>query len=222
MPELVLLCCDVELSALPAPCCGLPEAAVEVVPPLLAPSAPLALLVLLTSLPLLFVLLDAWVFDCDAACVFAGDDCAGDGGGADACGGVLCSAVLGLCAASFCESMLCCKVCANGCVLALFVSEIVGVVPDESASELTNDMGDIADPVYPVSPVKFRSAPVKRLCAQAPAGAGHVVMQARGLHTLGAHPENSCGMFVGVALLAPRHLLGFRRIAACLQYFVRA
>ncbi len=146
---------------------------------------------------------------------------AGAGDGAGACGGALCAAVLALCAASFCESMLCCKVCENGCVLAVSAGELVGELLDEPNSELIDESGDMADPVYPVNPVKFRSMPVKRSSAQArlmPV-ARHA---ARGLHTLGAHPENSCGVFVGVALLAPRHLLGFRRFAARLQHFVRA
>ena len=171
--EPLRLCRDVELSPLPAGSCALPDAAVEVVPPLSALSEPLAPLALLVLLLLLFALLDAWVSDCEAACVLAEEDCAGEdedegdgeGAGAGASGGALC-------AASFCESMLCCKVCANGCALVLFASEIVGVILDESASEPMNDSGDMADPVYPVSQVKFRSVPVKLLCAQDPAGAG--------------------------------------------------
>lgn len=39
---------------------------------------------------------------------------------------------------------------------------------------------------------------------------------------LGAHPQNTRGMLVGVALFAPRVLLRFRCVAASLQHFVRA
>ena len=227
MPELLLPCCDVELLPFAALCCVLPEDEAEFVLPPLLLALPL-LLVLLWLLLALLVLLELWLSDGAGvgagAGALAADDGAGEGAGAGVGvgAGALCTLLLALCDASFCESMLCCKVCENGWLFTMSTGELVCELSDEPNSELIYESGDMADPVYPVSPVKFRSVPVKRLCAQAPAGAGHVVMQARGLHTLGAHPENSCGMFVGVALLAPRHLLGFRRIAACLQYFVGA
>lgn len=222
LPEASPLRCDVELLSLLLACCVLPEDTVEPVP---LPFAPLPLLAL-SVLLLLFALLDAWVFDCEAACALEEDDCAsvegaGAGDGAAACGGTLCAAVLALCAASFCESMLCCKVWPNGCALAVLSGELVGKLLEASNSELIGESGDMADPVYPVNPVGTGDA-VMRSGAQAPAGAGHAVMQARGLCTLSAHPESSCCVFIGVALFAPCRLLGFRCVAACLQYFVRA
>jgi hypothetical protein len=98
--------------------------------------------------------------------VLAADDGAGEGAGVGVGVGVgaLCAALLVFCGALFCESMLCCKVCENGWLLTMSTGEFVCELPDEPNSELIYESGDMADPVYPGIPVKFRSC---RSCGQA-------------------------------------------------------
>jgi hypothetical protein len=179
LPVPLPACCDVESLLLLVPlCCVLPEDEAELVllplPLLLLPSLLLLLLWLLLALLVLFVLLELWLFDGDGAGVgaLAEDDGVGEGAGADAGVGVgagagaLCAALFALCDASFCESMLCCKVCENGWVLTMSTGEFVCELPDEPNSELIYESGDMADPVYPVNRVKFRSMPVTRSSGQ--------------------------------------------------------
>jgi len=168
LPELLLPCCEVELLPLVPLCCVLPEDDAERVLLALLPSL-LLLLWLLLALLVLFVL---WLFDGAGVGVLAEDDGVGEGAGADvgvgvgAGAGALCAAPLAPCDASFCESMLCCKVCENGWVLTMSTGEFVCELPDEPNSELIYESGDMADPAYPVNPVKFRSMPVMRSSGQ--------------------------------------------------------
>jgi hypothetical protein len=166
LPVPLPACCDVELLLLVPLCCVLPEDEAEVV---LLPSL-LLLLWLLLALLVLFVLLELWLFDGAGVGALAEDDGVGEGAGADVGAGVgagaLCAALLVLCEASFCESMLCCKVCENGWVLTMSTGEFVCELPDEPNSELIYESGDMADPVYPVNRVKFRSMPVTRSSGQ--------------------------------------------------------
>ena len=167
LPELLLPCCDVELLPFAALCCVLPEDEAEFVLPPLLLALPL-LLVLLWLLLALLVLLELWLSDGAGVGVGAGalaaDDGAGEGAGAGVGvgAGALCTLLLALCDASFCESMLCCKVCENGWLFTMSTGELVCELSDEPNSELIYESGDMADPVYPVNPVKFRSAPVRR------------------------------------------------------------
>jgi hypothetical protein len=163
-------CLAVVLLLFEAPCCVLPvllddDVAVVVVP------LPLVLGLLLA----VFVLLD-----CEASCVLdeaSVEEEGGDGGdhdeevdvsGVEA--GASCVVLLALCEASFWKSILCCKVCANGWALAAlaaeFAVELTGELLEESNSEVINERGDMADPVYPVNPVNpvnVRSVPVNRV-----------------------------------------------------------
>jgi hypothetical protein len=164
LPEPLLPCCDVELWPLAPLCCALPEDEAEFVLPALPPV--LLLLWLLPALLVLFVLPELWLFDGAGVGVLAADDGAGEGAGVGVGVGVgaLCAALLVFCGALFCESMLCCKVCENGWLLTMSTGEFVCELPDEPNSELIYESGDMADPVYPGIPVKFRSC---RSCGQA-------------------------------------------------------
>ncbi len=209
LPELLALCWVEPLLLLPVPCCVLPDDEAEVVPLL-----PAALLLWLPAALLELLLLEVWLFDCADACALADAadaDADGDGAGVGAGAGALGAAVLALCAALFCESMLCCKVCANGWALELSGVLLVGELSDEPNSELINDSGDMADPVYPVTRSICDQCPLERCCFDT-----RGLKPARGLNALSAHPENSCGVFIGVALFAPRKLLRFRCVATCL------
>ncbi|WP_342342378.1 hypothetical protein [Paraburkholderia phenazinium] len=154
--ELLALCWVEPLLLLPVPCWVLPDDEAEVVPLLLVP---LAALLLWPAVVLLLLLFELWLLDCAAACALA-EAAAADGEG-DAAGvgaGALGAGLLALCDALFCEPMLCCKVCANGTALEASGVLFVGELPEELNSELINDSGDMADPVYPMSPVKVRSS----------------------------------------------------------------
>jgi hypothetical protein len=140
----------------------LPEDEAEFVLPALPPV--LLLLWLLPALLVLFVLPELWLFDGAGVGALAADDGAGEGAGVGVGVGALCAALLVFCGALFCESMLCCKVCENGWLLTMSTGEFVCELPDEPNSELIYESGDMADPVYPGIPVKFRSC---RSCGQA-------------------------------------------------------
>ena len=190
MPEPWLPCCDVVLLPLVPLCCALPDDDAEVVllslplPLLLVLLLPLLLLWLLLALLVLVVLLELWLFDGAGVGVLAEDDGVGEGAGAGVGVGVgasaLCATLLVFCDAPFCESILCCKVCENGWVLTTSTGEFVCELPDEPNSELIYESGDMADPVYPGIPVKFRSCrsrgqavKFKWSCAQARARVTH-------------------------------------------------
>jgi hypothetical protein len=74
----------------------------------------------------------------------------------------LCGLLLAPGDALFCESMLCCKVCANGWALAVSADVPVGELPTALRSELISESGDMADPVYPVNPLDIRNEPARR------------------------------------------------------------
>jgi hypothetical protein len=125
--------------------------------------------VLLLWLPpeaLALLLPDAWPLDCDVFWLL--DDEAAevdeDDGGEDEVpeDDALFALLLALCDAPLWESMLCCKVCENGKALAASADAPVGEPPDALNSELINESGDMADPVYPVNPLDVRKEPAKR------------------------------------------------------------
>jgi hypothetical protein len=169
LPELLAFCWVEPLLLLPVPCCVLPDDDAEVVPLL-----PVALLLWLLAALLLLVLLllEVWLLGCADACALAeaaDADAEGDGAGVGAGAGALDASVLALCDELFCESMLCCKVCANGWTLELSGVMLVGELElsEEPNSELINDSGDMADPVYPVIRSICDRGPLERCCFDA-------------------------------------------------------
>lgn len=222
MPEPSLPCCELDLVPFAPLCCALPDDAVEVVllplPPLwlalLLPLPRLALFWLLLALLVSVVLFELWLFAGAGAGVLADDDGVGEGAGAGVGvgAGALCATLL-----VFCASMLCCKVCENGWLLTMSTGEFVCELPDEPNSELIYESGDMAD----LSLRESRSSSARAGHAVTRSNSSlHAFREVPGLRTLGAHPENPGCMFVGVALFAPRQLLGFRAIAARLQDLV--
>ena len=110
-----------------------------------------------------------------------------------------------LCAAAlFCRSMLCCSVCENGLVFAAAaMAALVEVLLAEPSSEPTCERSDIGNPVNPSNGVFGQP----RQCSG-------------GSDALGAHSQNARGVFVRVALVAPRHGFGLGRFATRLQHFI--
>jgi hypothetical protein len=113
--------------------------------------------------------------------------------------------LLALCAAAlFCRSMLCCSVCENGLVFAAAaMAALVEVLLAEPSSEPICERSDIGNPGNPSNGVFGQP----RRCSG-------------GSDALGAHPQNARGVFVGVALVAPRHGFGLGRFATRLQHFI--
>ena len=157
-------CCALALLLWPLACCALPDAVV--VEPLLW--------LLSDAFVLLLLVPDVWLLDCGVLCVLDDADVeVEDAAAADAAEveaddeseaaeyAALCAVLLALCDASFCESMLCCRVCENGWALAASADAPVGELPDEPSSELINESGDMADPVYPVNPLDVQMRTLK-------------------------------------------------------------
>jgi hypothetical protein len=150
-------CCALALLLWPLPCCALLDAVVLV-----------PLLWLLPDAFVLLLLLEVWLLDCDVFCVLDDEDAEVEDEGDDGSeaaeapeDAALCAVLLALCDASFCESMLCWSVCENGWALAASADVPVGELPNEPSSELTNESGDMVDPVYPVNPLDVRMEPFK-------------------------------------------------------------
>ena len=115
------------------------------------------------------------------------------------------TACCALCAAAlFCRSMLCCSVCENGLVFAAAaMAALVDVLLAEPSSEPICERSDIGNPVNPSNGVF-----------------GQPRRRSGGSDALGAHPQNARGVFVGVALVAPRHGFRLGRFATRLQHFI--
>src|SRR5258705_6388330 len=99
--------------------------------------------------------------------------------------------------------MLCCKVCENGLALAAAaIAALVEVLLAEPSSEPICERSDIRNPVNPSNWL-----------------VGQTWRRSRRSNAFGAHAQNSRGVFVGVALIAPRDGFRFGRFAARLQHF---
>jgi hypothetical protein len=156
LPELLVLCWVAPLLLVPVLCCVLPDDEAEAVP--LLSVVLVALLLWLPVALLLSLLFELGSLGCAAACALAEAAVAdAEGAGVGAGSGALGTGSLALDDASFCKSILCCKVCANGWAPEVSGALLVGELLEESNSELINDSGDMADPVYPVIPVNGRS-----------------------------------------------------------------